>query len=125
MARLPGATGNTMVTAAFPTATTFLMALFTSDPGTSGASGEVAGGGYTRQPINFGAPSGGTAASGGSNPSQTFTSMPAAPSGIPYFGIFSGGGTYQGGGTTTGLSGSIPGGTTVSFAANQVTVGVS
>ena len=129
MARLPVAQANAAVTAMFPTATTYYLALFTTDPTTTGASGEVTGGAgpYARQAINFAAPSGGTAASGGANPAQNFTGMPAEAGGIPYFGIFTAvtAGTYSGGGTTSGLSGSIPAGATVSFAAGQVTVGIS
>jgi hypothetical protein len=127
MARLPAAQANAAITAMFPTATTYYLALFTTDPSTTGASGEVTGGSYARQPINFAAPSGGTAVSGGSNPAQSFTNMPVEAGGIPYFGIFSAAtaGTYEGGGTTSGLSGSIPAGATVSFAAGQVSVAVS
>lgn len=33
--------------------TTFFLALFTSDPGETGAGTEVSGGGYARQPITF------------------------------------------------------------------------
>jgi hypothetical protein len=47
--------------------------LHTSDPGSVG-SGEVAGGGYARQPIAFGAPVGGQAAS---TNAVTFTNLPA------------------------------------------------
>ncbi|MGY0692990.1 phage tail fiber protein [Virgibacillus sp. FSP13] len=38
---------------------TVYLALFTSDPGEDGTGTEVSGGGYKRQVINFGAPSGG------------------------------------------------------------------
>lgn len=127
MARLPAAIANTMLSAAFPTATTFYLALFTADPGTTGSAGEVTGGSYGRQAINFAAPSGGTSVSGGSNPAQSFTNMPAEAGGIPYFGIFTAvtAGTYDAGGTTSGLSGSIPAGATVSFAAGQVSLSIS
>ena len=125
MARLPAAVANAMITAVFPTATTFYLTLFpTTDPGISGASGEMA---VTRAPINFAAPSGGTAVSGGANPTQIFTSVPAAPSGVGFFGIFSAvtAGTYECGGVVTGLAGSIPSGATITFAATQVTVGIA
>lgn len=127
MARLAAATANVMVAAAFPTATTYYLALFTSDPGTTGSAGEVVGGSYARQPLNHAAPSGGVAVSGGANPVQNFTNMPAEGGGIPYFGVFSAvsGGTYEYGGTTTGLGVGIPAGATVSFAAGQISVGVS
>lgn len=127
MARLPAATANTMLAAAFPTATTLYLALFLSDPGTTGATGEMNGGGYDRQPINFAAPAGGTVISGGTNPAQTFTNVPVAASGVPYFGVFSAltGGTYEFGGTTSGLAGSIPAGATIQFAAGQVQAAVA
>jgi hypothetical protein len=118
---------NTMLAAGFPTATNFYLALFTTDPGTTGSSGEMTGGGYGRQLINFAAPAGGSAVSGGSNPAQNFTNVPAAAGGIPYFGIYTAvtAGTYDAGGTTSGLSGSIPAGATVSFAAGQVSLSIS
>jgi hypothetical protein len=124
MARLPAAIANTMLTAAFPTATNFYMALFSADPGTTGTAGELTGGGYARQLINFATPAGGVSVSGGTNPAQNFTNVPAEAGGIPYFGVFSAvtAGTYEFGGTTSGLSGSIPAGATVSFAAGQVSL---
>jgi hypothetical protein len=127
MARLPAAQANVGLSAMFPTATNYYLALFTADPGTTGAAGEVTGGSYARQLINFAAPAGGTAVSGGANPAQTFANMPAEAGGIPYFGIFSAvtAGTYEGGGTTSGLAGSIPAGATVSFAAGQVSLSLS
>jgi hypothetical protein len=127
MARLPAATANTMLSAAFPTATNFWLAMFITDPGTTGTTGEMNGGGYIRQLINMAAPSGGTVISGGANPVQIFTNIPVAASGIPYFGVFSAqsGGNYEFGGTTSGLSGSIPAGATVQFAAGQVQAGVA
>jgi hypothetical protein len=127
MARLPAAIANVMITAAWPTATNFYMALFLTDPGTTGVSGEMIGGGYGRQLINLGAPSGGVAVSGGANPAQNFTNIPNAPSGIPYFAVFSAltGGTYQFGGVTSGLTGNIPVGATVAFANGQVSVSIA
>lgn len=127
MARLPTAQANAAVAAMFPTASTYYLALFTTDPGTAGSSGEVTGGSYARQALTFSTASGGTSVSGGTSASQSFTNMPAEAGGIPYFGIFSAvsGGTYLGGGTTSGLSGSIPSGATVSFAAGQVSVSIS
>jgi hypothetical protein len=127
MARLPAATANTMLAAAFPTATNLWLAMFTADPGTTGATGEMNGGGYIRQLINMAAPSGGTVISGGANPVQIFTNIPVAASGIPYFAVFTAqsGGNYEFGGTTSGLSGSIPAGATVQFAAGQVQAGVA
>jgi hypothetical protein len=127
MARLPAAQANVMLTAAFPTSTTFYLALFTSDPGTAGTTGEVVGGSYSRQALTFGTPSGGTAVSAGTGAAQSFPNMPAEAGGIPFFGIMSAptGGTYEGGGTTTGLSSAIPAGATVNFAAGQVSVNIA
>ena len=127
MARLPAAQANAMLAAAFPTATTFWLALFTSDPGTTGASGEVTGGSYARQQITFGTASGGTSVSAGGSASQSFPNMPAEAGGIPFFGIMSAvtAGTYQGGGTTTGLSSALPAGATVNFAAGQVSLNIA
>ena len=101
----------------FPSGTGVMLALFLADPGTAGTSGEVVGGGYTRQTLTFSPASSGAVLSSNA---QNFTNMPAAPSGIPYFGIFNLGGDYQGGGLTTGLSGSIPAGATVAFGAGNV-----
>ena len=127
MPRLPAATANIMLGAAFPTATNYWLAMFITDPGTTGATGEMNGGGYGRQLVNFAAPSGGTIISGGANPAQVFTNVPVALGGVPYFGVFSAqtGGNYEFGGTTSGLGGSIPAGATIQFAAGQVQAGVA
>jgi hypothetical protein len=123
MARLPAAQENAGLNAMFVPATTYYLALFTTDPGTTGASGEVTGGSYARQALAFGSASSGSQAS---TNAQTFTNMPAESS-IPYFGIFStvSGGTYLGGGTTSGLSGAISSGSTVTFAIGAVTTSLS
>lgn len=39
---------------------TFYLALFTAQPGEDGGGTEMGGGGYARQPVEFGTPSGGT-----------------------------------------------------------------
>ena len=124
MARLPAAQENAGLNAMFVPSTTYYLALFTSDPGTTGASGEVTGGSYARQSIAFGSAAAGSQAS---TTAQNFTSMPLEASGVPYFGIFtaSTSGTYLGGGTTSGLSGSIPVGSTVAFAIGAVTTSLS
>lgn len=124
MARLPAAQENAGLNAMFVPSTTYYLALFTSDPGTTGASGEVTGGSYARQSIAFGSAAAGSQAS---TTAQNFTSMPLEASGVPYFGIFtaSTSGTYLGGGTTSGLSGSIPAGSTVAFAIGAVTTSLS
>ena len=124
MARLPAAQENTVLNAGFVPSTTYYLALFTSDPSTTGASGEVTGGSYARQAIAFGSASSGSQAS---TNAQTFTGMPVESSGVPYFGLFTlvSGGTYLGGGTTTGLSGAISAGSTISFAIGAVTTSLS
>ena len=73
---------------------------------------------------SFGSASGGAEVS---TNSQTFTNLPAEASGIPYFGIWSAltGGTYIGGGTTTGLTGSLPAGISVNVPTGQTTVSIS
>ena len=127
MTRLPTAQENTGIAALFVPTTVYYLALFSADPGTSGASGEISGGSYARQPITFGSASGGAEVSSGTDAAQNFTSMPAESGGCPYFGIFtaSTSGTYLGGGTTSGLAGSIPSGSTVSFASGAVSVALS
>jgi hypothetical protein len=124
MARLPAAQENTGLNAMFVPSTTYYLALFTSDPSTTGASGEVTGGSYARQSIAFGSASAGSQAS---TTAQNFTSMPVLAGGAPYFGLFtaSTSGTYLGGGTTTGLSGAISSGSTIAFAIGAVTTSLS
>jgi hypothetical protein len=125
MARLPAATELAMVEGGLVPGTTYYLALFTTDPGTTGASGEVTGGSYARQAIVF------TATGGGGNTIIStaiinFTGMPVEAGGTPYFGIFSAvtSGTYEGGGTTN-LSAAISAGATVQFAAGAVVAAVS
>ena len=120
MARLSTTDADTMLNASVVAATTYYLALFTTDPGTTGASGEVTGGSYARQAITFG-----TAAAGAvsSTDSQLFSSLPAEAGGIGYFAIFTlvTGGAYKWGGTVAGLSGSLPAGINVSFATGGIT----
>ena len=120
MARLSTTDADTMLNASVVAATTYYLALFTTDPGTTGASGEVTGGSYARQAITFGTAAAGSVAS---TDSQLFTSLPAEAGGIGYFGIFTAasGGSYKWGGTVTGLSGSLPAGINVSFATGGIT----
>jgi hypothetical protein len=124
VARLPAAQENTGLNAMFLPSTTYYLALFTSDPSTTGASGEVTGGSYARQAIAFGSASAGSQAS---TNAQTFTNMPVEAGGVPYFGLFtaSTSGTYLGGGLTSGLSGAISAGSTVTFAIGAVTTSLS
>jgi hypothetical protein len=121
--RLPTAQENTMIAAGFVPSTTYYFALFTTDPGTTGASGEVTGGTgpYARQALVFGSASGGVEAS---TNAQNFTGMPAAT--VPYAAIFSllSGGTYEGG-MALGASLTVPAGATVACAIGAVTVSQS
>jgi len=123
MALLAVASENTAIAAVFVPSTTYYLSLHSATPGQNGAS-EITGGSYARQALTFGAASGGSESS---TNSQTFTNLPAEASGIPYFGIWSAssGGTYIGGGTTTGLTGSLPAGISVNFATGAVTVAIS
>jgi len=123
MALLSVASENTAIAAVFVPSTTYYLSLHSATPGQNGAS-EITGGSYARQALTFGAASGGSESS---TNSQTFTNLPAEASGIPYFGIWSTatGGTYIGGGTTTGLTGSLPAGISVNFATGAVTVAIS
>lgn len=124
MARLSTTDADTMLNASVVASTTYYLALFTTDPGTTGASGEVTGGSYARQVITFG-----TAASGSvaSTDSQLFTALPVESGGIGYFGLFTAvtAGTYKWGGTVSGLSGSLPAGINVSFAVGAITAAQS
>ena len=124
MARLPAAQENAGLNAMFVPSTTYYLALFTSDPSTTGASGEVTGGSYARQAIAFGSASAGSQAS---TNAQTFTGMPVEAGGVPYFGLFTSAssGTFLGGGTTSGLSGAISAGSTVTFSIGSVTTSLS
>jgi len=123
MALLAVTSENTAIAAVFVPSTTYYLSLHSATPGQNGAS-EITGGSYARQALTFGAASGGSESS---TNSQTFTNLPAEASGIPYFGIWSAasGGTYIGGGTTTGLTGSLPAGISVNFATGAVTVAIS
>ena len=123
MALLAVASENTAIAAIFVPSTTYYLSLHSATPGQTGAS-EVSGGSYARQAITFGSATAGTELS---TNSQTFTNLPVEASGIPYFGIWStvSGGTYIGGGTTTGLTGSLPAGISVNFATGAVSVSVS
>jgi hypothetical protein len=127
MARLPVVQANTAIAVMFPISVVFYMALFTTDPLTTGAGTEVSGGGYARQPLMFAGPSDGSSISGPAYPTQTFPNVPALPGGVPYFGLYTAatGGNYTGGGTTTGLGNAIPAGATITFAQGQVSVTVA
>jgi hypothetical protein len=118
---LTGGTLSGMTAGNYTFTLPMFLALFATDPGTSGASGEVTGGSYARQTITFGLPASGVVTS---TDAQNFTSMPAEAGGCPYFFIFAAvsGTTYPiGGGTTSGLSGAISAGSTVAVAIGGVT----
>ena len=123
MALLSTASENTAIAAVFVPTTTYYLSLHSATPGQTGTS-EISGGSYARQGITFGSASGGSEAS---TNSQTFTNLPAESGGIGYFGLWSAStaGTYIGGGTTTGLTGSLPSGISVNFATGAVTVAIS
>lgn len=118
---LTGGTLSGMTAGNYTFTLPMFLALFTTDPGTAGTSGEVTGGSYARQTITFGAPVAGVVTS---TDAQNFTSMPAEAGGTPYFGIFaqvSGTTYYLGGGATSGLSGAISAGSTVAIAIGGAT----
>lgn len=123
MALLSTTAENTAIAAIFVPGTTYYLSLHSATPGTTGTN-EISGGSYARQSLVFGSASSGSEAS---STSQTFSSLPAESSGMPYFGIWSAatGGTYIGGGTTTGLSAALPSGISVNFAVGAVTVSIS
>lgn len=103
---------------AYTPAATVYAALFTADPGETGASNEVSGGSYARQAVTFSAASGGVIAS---SADVTFDALPAAT--ITHFGIFdaSTGGNFLYGGA---LSSSVEliSGSDVVFSSGQITV---
>lgn len=114
MPYLPNAGEVAAVEAVLTPNVTYYLSLNTGPPGQNGAN-EAA---VTRQPIVF-------TLSGQvlvSNANIVFTDVPAASSGYPYLSIWSAltGGTYEGGGATIGLSGSIAGGANLGFTAGQV-----
>lgn len=124
MADLTTANADTMLNAApCVPSTTYYLSLHTASPGTTGAN-EVSGGSYARQAITFGSASAGSQAS---TDSQSFAGMPSESGGTPYFGVWSAasGGTFECGGSTSGLSGAIASGTTITFSTGDVTLTLS
>ena len=123
MALLAVASENTAIAAIFVPSTTYYLSLHSATPAQTGTN-EISGGSYARQVITFGSASGGSEAS---TNSQTFTNLPVESGGIPYFGIWDSltAGNYKGGGTTTGLTGSLPAGISVNFATGAVTVAIA
>lgn len=120
---LPGTVANNML--ANITTTGLFMSIHTGSPGTTGANEIVGGTGYTgnRPALAWAASSLGVVVS---NDTQTYALLVTQSGGIPNFGIWtaSTSGTYLGGGTTSGLSGSIPSGANVTFT-SAVTLTVS
>lgn len=77
------ATANTAVGGALTEGTTYYASLHTADPGATGAN-ELTGGSYERQPITFGAASGGVMSA---TNTQSFSGMPAV-AGDLYVGLW-------------------------------------
>lgn len=120
---LPATVANNMLGQI--TATGLFMSIHTASPGTTGANEIVGGTGYTgnRPAIAWASASNGVVTS---NDTQTYAMLVTESGGIPYFGLWTAAtaGTYLGGGTTSGLSGSIPSGANVTFT-SAVTLTVS
>jgi hypothetical protein len=99
--------------------TTARMALFTITPTDAGGGAEVSGGGYARQPITFGAPSGGAISN---TAAVTFTAAGAAFGTIVAFAIFdaaSGGNMLAWGPITSAVVGD---GDSITFAIGDIDV---
>lgn len=114
MALFPTATLNADVAGLPVPGTTYYLSLHSATPGTTGAS-ELAGGGYARQAIVFGAASGGVIAS-----NATITVPNAGTVAATYVGIWSAvtAGTYIGG----LLMGSAVTAASIQFASGGVTI---
>ena len=113
---LPASSASSML--AQVTTTGLFISIHTASPGTTGASEITPATGYTgnRPGVTWAAFNTSTGAVVSSN-TQTYALLSIQAGGIPYFGIWTGttAGTYLGGGTTSGLSGSIPSGANVTF----------
>ena len=123
---LPSAVANNML--ANITTTGLFLSIHSGSPSNTGANELVAGTAYTlvsggRPPLTWAAASAGVVVSSNTN---TFAMLVTQAGGIPYFGLWTAnsGGTYLGGGPTSGLSGSIPSGASVIFT-NGVTLTVA
>lgn len=107
------------------TTTGLFMSIHTASPGTTGANEIVGGTGYTgtRPAVTWGSVTTGVVSS---SDTQTFAMLVTESGGIPYFGLWTAdaSGTYLTGGTTSGLSGSIPSGANVTFT-SAITLTVS
>lgn len=111
---LPAASAASML--AVITTTGLFMSIHTASPGTTGANEIVGGTGYTgtRPAVTWAAASLGIVLSSNT---QTFALLVTQAGGIPNYGLWTANtaGTYLTGGTTSGLSGSIPSGANVTF----------
>jgi hypothetical protein len=120
---LPATVANNML--GNITTTGLFMSIHTASPGTTGANEIVGGTGYTgnRPAIAWAAAASGVVVS---NTTQTYALLVTQSGGIPNFGLWTAAtaGTYLGGGTTSGLTGSIPSGANVTFT-SAVTLTVS
>ena len=101
------------------TTTGLFMSIHSASPSNTGANELVAGTAYTlvsggRPPITWAGASNGVVVS---SDTQTYAMLVVEAGGIPYFGLWTANsaGTYLFGGTTSGLSGSIPIGANVTF----------
>lgn len=117
LTRLPAAVAAAML--GNVTTTGLFLSIHSADPGLTGANELVAGTAYTavsggRPPITWAAASAGVQAS---NDTQTFAMLVLQAGGIPYVGVWTAnsGGTFLGGGPTSGLSGSIAVSAVVTF----------
>jgi len=120
MARLSTTYASTGLDAILVTATGYNLALFTTDPGTTGTATEFSTGGYARAGITFAAASAGSKAS---NSAQTFSNIQQGSFNAPvYFGIFTTGGAYIAGGQCNGGANiAISPGSTISVASGAIT----
>lgn len=118
MADLPSASQTAATVGILTNGTTYYLALYTADPGTSGATGEVTGGSYARQVIQF--------TNGVSTDAQAFTGMPTE-SGNLWIGIWtaSTGGTFKWGGSSAAVTGPVTAGQSVNFAIGAVTAAIT
>lgn len=113
MPRIPETPLNAAIAAAIVPGTTYYLSLHSADTGTTGAN-EFTGGGYTRQPIVFGAAAGGAVANTGA------VSVPnAGTTAATHTGIWSAatGGTFRAG---AAVASSVTA-ASISFAAGAVT----
>jgi hypothetical protein len=109
------------------TTTGLFMSIHSATPGITGASELVPTTNYTpvsggRPPIAWTSASSGAFTNSASGSPQTFAMVTTTAGGIPYFGIWTANssGTWIIGGTTTGLSGSIPSTANVTFTTPSV-----